>query len=1091
MSFFVEIHDCYELLVSHDRSGGACLAGYDIMARSREGDGTVPSPHVTISNGYLFMTIRNQCGNCSFLTLVVVNAETQFVPGLEDFYARFTIMALSLCYLIINQESDEVSFRNCVSMIAYSHQFSVLEFTVDRDEPISKMGAVAKDPAEYEFINTQFLDCLTVTQRLDFLRLLRGLKMEGIGFSQETYRILMPDGRMRWVAVTADSHYDEHLGSTIFSYLYEDISHLQQLESQVQETVKSMALASRLLGLHEYSLSDDGLFNIEKMDLLSELGYGLDRFLDDLLDLVQREDVAPLKSLPEGSTLTIRLREGTTGNWHWYTAICTNRQGNVSHGVLFSVHALTQLQSKMQITRDCLKFGSDTNAFAFWEISLKSDQGGRSVFETKTVRFLQQLLDPAFVHLVQIEELMKLQSPKTIEVRMKLPEWPTYEWFSITFILASSQQLLCFAFNIDKRKQTETLLDQTQQLLELAFTYSDVRMWSFEDAYSQDTSALTFDAEFADRIDMDWSTLEHNVTVEYQAMVTSAFRTALDEGQKLELEVPFFFENVHWLLLRGFCVDDEGERRLIGIYMDLTDIKEAYTELARQKAAAEEASMAKSTFLANMTHEIRAPLNGICGLLDILIGPELTPEQLELANTIQSSFSELHELLNDTLDLAKIESKKLLPLCVQFDPLDTVSGLQEAIFIRRRIPDVEYHILTEPGDPILWRGDPYCFSRILTNLLSNCAKFTRKGCIVVEVHVKDDSGLILKVRDTGVGMANSRLQTVRDHFLNAEAMAVYENTAVGVGLSLVTEMVRLCCGSIAITSEINVGTEITVTFPWEPTCFPYFPPRCHRQVKTLYYNRTPITLELTRKFGLFYGFDIVMVDDINQSLKMGGFEVFLVECADDGSTMKWLSDRVSEGHFGGLVLACLTDQRPPPFPRQLELFSKPLKPQLMRAYFAKLSLGRSIKQFAFHRTAAPVPTMMGLHVLAVDDNSTNQLVIRQMLKKLGCTFRIAENGEEAVAAVQSERFDLVLMDQFMPVLDGPGATRKIRQLEGPVSQIPIIAMTASNLQEDEAACKKAGMNSFVVKPVTLRALAKVMDQTLHRPGELVAPENYL
>jgi hypothetical protein len=419
MSFFVEVHNCYEMLVSSDRSGGACFANYDIMESSYEG---APSPHVKISDGYLFMTIRNQCGGCRFLTLVVVDAETQFVPGLEDFYARFTILALSLCYLIINQDSDEVSFRNCVSMIGHSHQFSVVEFTVDRDEPISKMGAVAKDPAEYEFIRWRFLECVTVTQRLDFMKLLKRLRTEGVGFSQETYRISMPDGRMRWIAVTGDSHHDDHLGSTIFSYLYEDISHLQQLESQVQETVKSMALASRLLGLHQYSLSDDGRFDIEKVDLLSELGYRLDRILGNLLDLVQPDDVEPLKSLPEGSTLTIRLREDVTGNWHWYTAICTNRQGNVSHGVLFSVHALTQLQSKMQITRDCLKFGSDTNAFAFWAISLKSDQGNRSVFETKTVRFLQELLDPSFVHLIQIEELTMLESPTTIEVRMKLPE---------------------------------------------------------------------------------------------------------------------------------------------------------------------------------------------------------------------------------------------------------------------------------------------------------------------------------------------------------------------------------------------------------------------------------------------------------------------------------------------------------------------------------------------------------------------------------------------------------------------------------------------------------------------------------------------
>jgi hypothetical protein len=320
ISFFVEVHNCYELLVSHDRSGGACIANYDIMVNAH--DGAVESPHVMVSDGYMFMTIRSQCGNCRFLTLLVVGADTQFLPGLEDFYTRFTILALSLCYLIINQDSDEISFRNCVSMIGHSHQFCVVEFTLDSDEPISKMGAVTKDLAEYQFIRRQFLECLTVAQSLDFLK---RLKTEGLRFSQETCRILMPDGRMRWIAVSGDLDYDEHLGNTIFSYLYEDISHLQQLESQVQETVKSMVPASRLLGLHQSSLLDDGLFNIEKIDLLSELGYRLDSSLDDLLNLVHPEDVGPLKSLPEGSTLTIRLREDVTGNWHWHTAICTNR----------------------------------------------------------------------------------------------------------------------------------------------------------------------------------------------------------------------------------------------------------------------------------------------------------------------------------------------------------------------------------------------------------------------------------------------------------------------------------------------------------------------------------------------------------------------------------------------------------------------------------------------------------------------------------------------------------------------------------------------------------------------------------------------
>jgi CheY-like chemotaxis protein len=156
------------------------------------------------------------------------------------------------------------------------------------------------------------------------------------------------------------------------------------------------------------------------------------------------------------------------------------------------------------------------------------------------------------------------------------------------------------------------------------------------------------------------------------------------------------------------------------------------------------------------------------------------------------------------------------------------------------------------------------------------------------------------------------------------------------------------------------------------------------------------------------------------------------------------------------------------------MFTRPLHPNVLRGYFENLVRGRINVESIFRHADAPIPNDLGMHVLAVDDAPTNQLIIRQMLRKLGCTFKIAGNGREAVDAVCAEPFDLVLLDQNMPVLDGPGACSEIRELNNDMARVPIIAMTASNLQSDEEICRQAGMDAFLSKPVTLKQLASLL-----------------
>jgi signal transduction histidine kinase/CheY-like chemotaxis protein len=654
----------------------------------------------------------------------------------------------------------------------------------------------------------------------------------------------------------------------------------------------------------------------------------------------------------------------------------------------------------------------------------------------------------------------------------------------------SKAEILCFVFNIAERKRASDLIRQTRQLLDLALHFGDVHVWYFTDTCDGHRLVLTIDAESSPFVEMDWGTLEHNVIAEYQQSVVKAFRTSLDSGSPLELEVPFFFDTIRWLLLRGMVWEDGGRRQLVGVYFDLTDIKEAANEMARQKAVAEEASLAKSTFLANMSHEIRTPLNGICGLLEIIKTSELPPEQTDLISCIQKSFSDLLELLNDTLDLAKLESGKLIPLSVSFNPHDVLLSIHESVFTyKRNEPNVYFHIVTSPKEPLLYRGDPHCMMRIVTNLLSNACKNTKHGFITVYISSKDERLFVFAVKDTGCGMTPEVLESIRGHIRHGKTMAVYENTRVGVGLSLVTEMVRLHSGTVRIESEVDVGTTVTVEMPWEPIYYPWFKHRLPTPVRTVMYGRESEVSAMILEYAEFYGQKCRCLKQLDEALTAPS-DLLLIGVSADGKEYHWLKEQLERGCFRGTVIACLTAVRPPSLGRPVELFTRPLNPELLRRYFIKIAFGKVNDKSHFHRPVDMMPTNLGLHVLAADDNATNQLVMRQVLKKLGCTFEVVSSGLEALAAIEKTKFDLVLMDQHMPEMDGLEATRRIRRMPGDMAAVPIIAMTASILREDEEACWKAGMTAFLCKPVTLKQLAKMIECVMTGKKGL-RPENFL
>jgi CheY-like chemotaxis protein len=319
-------------------------------------------------------------------------------------------------------------------------------------------------------------------------------------------------------------------------------------------------------------------------------------------------------------------------------------------------------------------------------------------------------------------------------------------------------------------------------------------------------------------------------------------------------------------------------------------------------------------------------------------------------------------------------------------------------------------------------------------------------------------------------MSDAVLADVRNHFDSAVTIAVYEESCVGVGLSLVAGLVRLLKGQITLDSKLGQGTTVTVSFPYTPQkcpakITPTTPPR-----KIVCYSVDGINCDLIKQFAAWYGFAVTFFDRIETALQSKDLNLLLLDFQLGQPELPLLQESLAKGGFKGVNIACLGTTKPPEFDRPVEWFVKPLRLDLFASYLVKVTQGLEPV------TPVAKAPQRKLHILGADDNQMNQLVLKKILERADYTFVIVSNGEEAVNAVVQEQFDLILMDHFMPTLSGPEAARRIRQLDPPVCNIPIIAMTASGLQSDEQECISSGMNEYICKPVTVAKLKEVIQK---------------
>jgi two-component system sensor histidine kinase/response regulator len=643
---------------------------------------------------------------------------------------------------------------------------------------------------------------------------------------------------------------------------------------------------------------------------------------------------------------------------------------------------------------------------------------------------------------------------------------------------------------------------------------AESELWAQEQKYERLVNALSAYFVYSRGADGALTFVSNSVTnvlgltpPEFIGRTGDAFGTveAGSAERTFELELTHADGDVHRIELSEVRVIDESGRvtGFEGIARDVTADRLLQDELRHSKEQAESANRAKSQFLANMSHEIRTPLNAIVGMTALALKSDITPKLRDYLDKIRGSARLLAEIIEDILDLSRIEAGRLEIQRTDFDLDDLLADLSDVVGLRVAQKDIEILFSAAADVPRRLRGDPVRLKQVLLNLLNNALKFTERGEIVVDIAVvdgrRDHVELKFSVRDTGVGIPSEHLPSLFEPFTQVDTSNTRRFGGAGLGLAISRRLVEMMGGGIAVDSVEGKGTTFSFTAAFDLPRGASGPRRLADE---------------------FRGLPVLVADDNGNARLVLGSMLRSLSCkvttvASGEEALTEAAKARSEGHPYRLAIL---DWKMPGLDgaetalKLAKIDGDSLPVILVTAYDREEALRQAERagiDVVLHKPVSPstlhdavlrvlepghpdprgseseIRFAPGQRLLLAEDNAINREVARELLALAGLAVKEAHNGIEALRLLEEESFDGVLMDVQMPELDGIETVREIRR-RPKLAALPVVAMTAHAMLGDRERFIEAGMSDYVAKPIEERELLRVLSRWL-QPADSAAP----